>query len=519
MIDPSALNCELILPSQQRTASGERFDTADDIWTLSLSGGRRRTFDFSAFRTETSSELIESWKAVTANLAKYASVSVATTSYDAFKGLLLHTISKYGRIDEIDVIHASSYMEDSERRDALKADLRSFVRKWRNQGLPGISEGAFDCVEDFATRSEKASFIDILTLDPERGPFIDTENQIIDEALLGAFQSGNIRNDHFCICMLFRLYGQRPQQIADLKVGDVRTSKHHGMERATVTFPFAKQINGAPSLAPLRPTPKSLQFALEVQIDRVVEGLPRSEWNQQPLFPTKLHVTQLGKYVSERTDPGFEGHYTSGYIGGDVYKKTMNSFGLISPRTGRPMAFTPRRERHTVGTHLAIRGLTASQIASTLQHADPRSCEAYIQLGTQHHQLMHSKLDGEFSYFAAQFFGELVKSEYLNDFPDSAIIDTPEQNSFQEVGACAAGGCSALETDSAPFACFTCDRFKLSVDAPLEDLLQLVLRRYEVARSHNDKEVMSSVARHVQSIAAALRQVREYTKSAVESIQ
>lgn len=358
------------------------------------------------------------------------------------------------------------------------------------------------------------SYLDVLTLDPDRGPYIDTENQMIDEALRSAYRSEKILNSHYCIVMLLRCYGQRSQQVADLKIRDIRLPRFHNVDRAAIEFPFAKQKNGAPPSAPTRPIPKGLDAALEEQMAYAVEGLPSSAWNEQPLFPSRQSEqerTTNGVRQKERSDRGFQGHRSSERIS-YIYTTNMEALGLRSPRTGQAMKFSPRRERHTVATHLAIRGLTANQIATTMQHTDPKSCEAYVELGVLHHQLMHSKLDGEFTDFAARFFGEVIESEGLDLFTDSALIDFTDEEGVADVGGCASGGCAAMETDSAPFACFTCDRFRLLADAPLDDLFRLVVQRYEAARKDNNTQVMSSVARHIHSIGAAKRRILDYKK-------
>ncbi|WP_375264026.1 hypothetical protein [Palleronia sp.] len=521
IIDAADQKNELVfLPTQQRTSAGESFDMGDDVWDLSSNGGKRSRFVFSEHRGTASDTLIESWKTVAAEMVSNASVSYASRCNNELSKLLHFISRRKNHVEEIDVSHVSQYLEDGDI-SKMQASLRSILRMWGGLELPGVSPDAIDYVENFSFGNSGGTYLDVLTLDPDRGPYIDTENQMIDESLFSAYQTGKIRNSHFCIIMLFRLYGQRNQQVADLKIRNLRLPRYHNVDRATIEFPFAKQRNGAPSLAPNRSMPKALEAAMEEQMAYVVEGFPISDWNRQPLFPSaqqEQERTSNGARQRERTDHDFKGHLNSDRVG-YAYKTNMDALGLRSPRTGQPMKFSTRRERHTVATHLAIRGINANQIASTLQHSDATSCEAYVNLGILHHQLMHSKLDGEFTDFAARFFGEVIESEGLDLFPDSALIDFADAEGVEDVGGCSSGGCSAMETGAAPFACFSCDRFRLLADAPLDDLFRLVVQRYEFARKDNNTQVMSTVARHIHSIAAAKRRILDYQNAVGEISQ
>jgi hypothetical protein len=186
----------------------------------------------------------------------------------------------------------------------------------------------------------------------------------------------------------------------------------------------------------------------------------------------------------------------------------MKSLNVISPRTGEPLHFSPSRERHTIGTMLATRGLKASEIAAWMHHDSEFSCEAYIEVASRHHQLMHSLLDGKFAHLAGRFMGEVIDEKDLGSFKDEALIENFLTENTPIIGGCSSGGCRALDDLSAPFACFLCTTsFRLSEHAELQPLMLILGERKRKAKKEGNHELSMELNKYLSVMGAAQREL------------
>lgn len=245
---------------------------------------------------------------------------------------------------------------------------------------------------------------------------------------------------------------------------------------------------------------------IEDYLDALKGNQASDELADLPLFPARSSAWRGG---SERQAGRTKGIYTSHCTANSMsgrYRTVMDNLGVISPRTGKPMTFNPMRERHTIGTLLAMKGCSAAEIAAWLHHDDMGSCEAYVELGTRHHQLMHSLLDGRFTHLAGRFLGEVIPESDLGAIADHALIGDAEGGGIDPLGGCATGGCKALDELAAPFACLDgCPNLRLSLHADLRPLLEHLAAKKVNAKAQGDSEYHEALNRHIAQVVAAER--------------
>ena len=302
--------------------------------------------------------------------------------------------------------------------------------------------------------------------------------------------------------MTFRLYGQRPVQVANLKLSDVRIAGENGCSRTEIRFPLAKKRNPRVTHGPLRPTPMLFSTVLEAHVCARRSGLSADVDARTPLFAPRTNA-------HPRADPGYEGHNSGDTLSGR-FRGIMNALDIVSPRTGGKLVCNASRERHTAATLLAMKGCSAEEIAAWLHHDSVVSCESYVELGVRHHQLMHSLLDGRFTHLAGRFFGEIILDSEMEEVAPEALVTDPENPSTPAIGGCALGGCAALDELAAPFACLNgCPNLRLSLHANLRPLIELVAERKRDAKRRGESEYHAALNRHLAQIAAAENALRE----------
>ncbi|MFZ7091640.1 hypothetical protein [Primorskyibacter sp. 2E233] len=148
----------------------------------------------------------------------------------------------------------------------------------------------------------------ILSLDPKKGPWLEREVLDQDRAIEQAYTSGAWHVEKYVLVQLFRFYGVRPEQVANMKIADVRC-RHTGHAKAEIRWPFAKNdLTAAQAL--WWPLGGALLPALEAYFDLRLDGIPRSEQERLPLFtPEGLPGVWRGsKKPKPNREPGYEGH-------------------------------------------------------------------------------------------------------------------------------------------------------------------------------------------------------------------
>ena len=466
---------EIIQAQPVRSERGYAINKNDDVWELH--GGK---IDWSAFAKVATPEFVTNLKTIFETIVHNAQVTDATVV--GYKSALLHLLryahEKGGaQVDDIDAAMLKRWLRDQETV-IYPVVIKGFIARARAvspDAFPDISEAVLKKIKPLSRDAE-----DVLTLDPERGPWLEAEVHAQDAALERAFTSGELHDEKYLLVQLIRQYGPRSDQLAHMKVGDVRLPNlHPDTLGPIVRFPWSKNSRSIDT-SPWRPLFVDLAQAMERYLDERLKGIPKNQWDSLPLF-TPEGLPGVWQNTNKKSKPskeeGFEGHCMAHTIG-FRFIRVMDSFELETMRTGekKRMKFHPHRERHTIGTRLALEGLSAKEIAHMLLQSSEASSEAYVHLGIQYFQLMRCKLDPYAKHIAHHFVNPPVeKAELLSKTMD--VIVSRDHEDIPMIGGGTCGSCQMRVDGSAPFACLSCNRFRVYIDADLQPLWDTIQDR------------------------------------------
>lgn len=314
---------------------------------------------------------------------------------------------------------------------------------------------------------------------PEKG----LEREVLDQdrAIEQAYTSGAWHVEKYVLVQLFRSYGMRPEQVANMKIEDVRC-RSTGHAKVEIRWPYAKNDLAADQ-APWWPLGGALLPAMEAYLDLRLDCIPRSEQERLPLFtPDGLSGVWRGSNKPKPSrEPGYEGHPMSARVAAR-FVNTMTSLGLVTHRSGKPepMTFSPYRERHTVGTRLALKGYSAPQIASRLGHKSSASCAAYVDLARTAMQMRNPKFLHMMDDVGSVFTNPVVShAEIENDLTPIISVEATTAAEVALIGGGACGNCmfAGDATTGEPWPCLSCPRFQLYEDADLQPLWDVLQER------------------------------------------
>lgn len=439
-----------------------------------------RDLKFDVLSGDATPAFVETLKSVFAMIVEDKRVSDNTVGnyFSSLRSILSFAHGNAGQpVSRIDDEVLKGWIE-SEPGVSYPFSLKAFIQtaqKKNREVFSGVSKEALSKI-----KVVQGEYNDVLTLDPDRGPWLEPEVLAQDAAIERAYTTGDMPDEKYLIAQLFRRYGPRAVQLANLKVGDVRVpGLHDGVTESAIRFPWAK-ANKSINTSPWRPVRADIELAILAYLEIRLMNIPKREWDNLPFFtPQGLPGvwTTRGSTPKASRKTGFEGHCLPETIA-MRFVRIMNALGLVTWRTGeaKPMSFNSHRERHTIGTQLALQGLNAAEIADMLMHTDPKSCEAYVHLGVQHFQLMREKLDVPMIPVAANFLNEPIEEEELFEGELDVLIarDVAE---LPVVGGGKCRSCTFKIDGSAPWACFLCPKFRVFADADLSLLWEELQHR------------------------------------------
>jgi hypothetical protein len=177
----------------------------------------------------------------------------------------------------------------------------------------------------------------------------------------------------------------------------------------------------------------------------------------------------------------------------------------------RPLEHIARRElsfnalRHTVGTQLALAGLSASSIAAVLRHANDVTCQRYVDLffaGTLDRisDAMQSSFDEHFPVYKDVLSRTVSKSDPIPK--EKAIYSEDLITGRRELTAeCGRHSLCGY----APLACYDCHRFRPCWDADHTINLDVVNR--EIAEFEGQGLAMQHEVRKYKQLRNSIRVV------------
>jgi len=263
-------------------------------------------------------------------------------------------------------------------------------------------------LEAYRLQSRKQDALrDVATWQHDRGAFVDEELETLVRFLRPPAEESAVDQAARLIALIALHLGKRSSQILLISDDGLVTREAGGRPRSYLRVPKVKRQRGED--AELWAIPETLAADLQRFSAR-----PEVRALQQ-------HSGRLLIWESKVLSSGRDLHT------GVVSKSISRFFGKARLTTQRdkalpprPLIFTTRRARHTVGTHLAFKGASSAHISRVLEHDTPASAQTYIDAVTG---LMHAaideadrKLGGVFSSLSDTYFAGQV-GDTLTDQP------------------------------------------------------------------------------------------------------
>lgn len=387
---------------------------------------------------------------------------------------------------------------------SLSKNISELVNKWR------ISTGA--------------KYKYILNLDPEMGPFSDIEFEAIGHVAANKFANDLLSLEEYALLLAMKSTGRRPEQIATLKIKDfVISNKYTKAPIFCLNIPRIK-IRNAPfrtQLAAFGLVNSTGQILTEyikwyIQEAETLLGttLTLEQKNEMPLFANKNCIHFLMTHPQEEWTEGLSServHMKSMYFSNWI-RNIIESLGIISERTGKPVHVTGYRFRYTLGTRAAREGSGKLTIAKLLDHTTLSSVEHYVKNIPEFALEITRVMNDSLINYASAFAGHLTKNEETANQIHPGCTRIPFQEKDCDVGSC---GAEAYCTDYAPIACYTCPKFKPWSDAPHYLVLEWLLEeRRRISELTGDITISAINDRSIIAVMQVMNVCAEYKKNA-----
>lgn len=480
---------------QAFASDGTPFQPQEDFWTFrTMSGGVN--IDFALLRVVATDEFVAAAKITIKHLVETRNLLSVRAAYLQFRSLI--TVACQRRDDIVQEVDAEDVALWCARGNAAYVgQLRPVIDAWHRLKLPGFAaetKDFFANIRVLGTTDKEA----VRTWDPDAGAYRPAEDSALKAALDDGFNAGTVSLSDYALARTFRGLGMRPAQLAAMKVSDVRRTG----DRVEIRIPLAKQ-RGMPErggFLPWKPITQGLADILFLHIAKNIlpRVLPDDDPDLAQLFSSKKIIA-----ASE----GIGAHQNKNSLC-HAYDRVFNRLGVISPVTGRLMVVNPKRERHTVLTGLAMLGCNALEIAANAGHANPRSCQAYVDASIDHFQRMERLIGEAFIPIADRFMGRVIREQQdqtAQDNPDAVLLG----KNLTGVGSCETGGCGAIAAGVAPVACYTCRKFRAWADAPHENILAALLNQQRELTEAGHPEVAETKTATIVAITDLLEAISE----------
>jgi len=490
------------LPVQQnkltRTIDGVEFDPNELLWELKAASFRNGTFNFKKLSKITSPRFLFATQHVAKLLVTTGNLQTSYSIYIQFRLLVENTYKRTNRtIDALSAEDIAIWVTDSTSHKFRQAKMFIDLAIRARQGL--LDEDAASFVGTIISRSDKSAYEDVRTWSPINGPYRPAEDVVLKGSLDDAYNQGELPLYHYTLIRVIRGFGIRPYQAALLKVCDIRQSSNGG---AQIHISKVKQRNVPPrgEFMPWKLVANGLYNLIKLHINSNIAPLldAGSRLEDAPLFYKK-------RAKAIHADESLDAHTTAGHITKLFTRFFNQTKPVISPLTGKQIVATPRRERHTVLTGLAMDGCSADEIAANAGQSHPSSCEPYVDASIDHFQRMERLVGEKFIPIADRFLGKVVKAEADNANPDSIVYS----DSVDALGSCDSGGCNAIDAGVAPYACYICRKFNAWADAPHNELLDMLQREQQNLYKRGHSEVAETKTAIIVAIYDLIEAIRE----------
>ncbi|VXC21930.1 Site-specific recombinase, phage integrase family protein [Pseudomonas sp. 8Z] len=341
-------------------------------------------------------------------------------------------------------------------------------------------------------RNKRSSNDVILSLDPEKGPLTQVEQDALHQWIHEQFGHGQLEFEEYLYLRILMIYGQRGSQIRMMVFGDFTKSD----QGCKVKLHWAKRKGNEAGWRA-----KAETFSLDEDLYNTVKAYKAmvlaqlwqtypdgANWNAAienvPLFRRKLDDetenggsrnapilldSPLQKDLEDAPQPIF--HTVSGSIKCWLERIEQRRGFPISPRTHRPLKVTRgHRFRHTLGTDLSNAGLDEWTMARALMHSDTRTVRKYRAVSPELLALIDAKMSDHMALVVNAFTGIIVTDRA------SAINGDRADRLIEDVAVC---GATAICHLDAPYTCYACGKFQPLLHANHREVLERLERRRE----------------------------------------
>lgn len=476
------------LPKKVMTFHGFEIDPNQDMWRIPDSS-RRFFFNFEALRNYCSAEIIISFKQAIIWYLVNWSVGYANRHFREFYDFVKEIFDKDKPCFQIHSYHILSYKGNiDEEREWHLATLSCFLRQWHNLGYSGVGKDSYDLLNFLTLKANPRKGWAVLTMDPIEGPFTEMELRAIHHEVNSNFNEGNIGIRLYGLIWLFMALGIRPVQIADVKVGDVRSIAG----QYSIDIPRAKQrMSKRRAAYKERPLIREIGEVLDAWIIQVIKDgerfAPGVDSKNLPLFPNWEQKGAFGM---------FEYHSDGESLSKEI-RKFFSMIEVYSHRTKNPIRVTPQRFRYTLGTRAAMEKQGPLVIAELLDHSDIQNVVVYTKATPEIIKILDEALGCVLGRLSKAFKGEII----LDSFDTGRPVDPaklvrlprldPRKGGVGYCGTCV--GCTA----NLPYMCYVCPQFKAWLDGPHDDVLKDLLEERRTLLEITNDETMAFANDHL----------------------
>lgn len=328
-------------------------------------------------------------------------------------------------------------------------------------------------------RKKRSKNDPVLSLDPEKGPFTQAEQDALHQWLHEQFCHKYLDPEQYLYLRLLMIYGQRGIQIRMMVFDDFiqceqgykiriywakqRDDDGSGYRAKSETFNLDEELYNSVKAY------KAIVLALLKQ-----EYPDSADWDKAikhvPLFRRKLIEKNdffgdlpLPVLVDDPNHRALEeapcARFHIGYGTPREWLKRMEGMrGFpVSPRTHLPLKITRgHRFKYTLGTDLSNAGLDQWAIASALMHSGTHTVRKYRQVSAELMAMIDEKMSDHLALVVGAFTGTIVEDRA------SAKNGGRMDRQIEDLAVC--GADSACHLD-APFTCYACTKFQPLLEA------------------------------------------------------
>lgn len=385
---------------------------------------------------------------------------------------------------------------------------RIFFDYWKERYPDAATDDALNLLAQIAPPPITSN--DVESDDPEKSWLTQEE---YDDVVHSAWQNYELTgNTQTALIRLLSLqYARRPSQLCALKFEDLKSGESKVMKDTAeneIHFPSVKEqgveIEFRGGKFEPHPIADHLWDMLEIQKTEVKTAfqkelgivLTEEMTRQLPIFTSVTRIRKSSKAIRHilKSDPLDMLHDELFHLHPSRVGKIIsfaNNSGLtrmthwhsimpvlpISERTGRRLMLNAIRLRHTRARQLARMGIPKAVLSYWLGHNHDGAIDSYYNDPAEEARKLDEKMGTGLAPIAQAFHGRIIATDAEATYPDDPLknLEFANAGKLKDVGKC--GFYTFCGTSSIPLPCYRCRSFEPLMDAPHEEVLEVLLFR------------------------------------------